>query len=183
MFCICAILWRKVAQKRSDKVSFLAVSLYLCLFGFFVFCFCCVYMDVMGWWKCCPFFQEWYHSYVKGCFFLEDDGSISSLQYQLHIPQTTNIYLTIQPLSLSHRPGTAVVSYYTQAIRDIRGQKQENTSGSGRFSHLLKHSGFEPRPLRTSHSHILISCCISAPSLHHSFLWPTILLHFCDSVA
>ncbi|GLD49699.1 EF-hand calcium-binding domain-containing protein 7 [Lates japonicus] len=40
----------------------------------------------------------------KGCFFLEDDGSISSLQYQLHIPQTTNVYLTIQPLSLSHRP-------------------------------------------------------------------------------
>ncbi|KAM9358284.1 EF-hand calcium-binding domain-containing protein 7 [Symphorus nematophorus] len=48
--------------------------------------------------------QEWHHSYVKGCFFLEDDGSISSLQYQLHIPQTTNVYLTIQPLSLSHRP-------------------------------------------------------------------------------
>ncbi|XP_023250273.1 EF-hand calcium-binding domain-containing protein 7 isoform X1 [Seriola lalandi dorsalis] len=51
-------------------------------------------------------FQEWYHSKMKGCFFLEDDGSISSLQYQLHVPQTTNIYLTIQPfsLSLSHRP-------------------------------------------------------------------------------
>uniref|UniRef100_A0A3Q3VL63 EF-hand calcium-binding domain-containing protein 7 n=1 Tax=Mola mola TaxID=94237 RepID=A0A3Q3VL63_MOLML len=48
--------------------------------------------------------QEWYHSCVKGCFFLEDDGSISCLQYQLHIPQTTNVYLTIQPLSLSHRP-------------------------------------------------------------------------------
>uniref|UniRef100_A0A671W7D3 EF-hand calcium-binding domain-containing protein 7 n=1 Tax=Sparus aurata TaxID=8175 RepID=A0A671W7D3_SPAAU len=50
--------------------------------------------------------QEWHHSDVKGCFFLEDDGSISSLQYQLHIPQTTNVYLTILPLSLSHRPGT-----------------------------------------------------------------------------
>ncbi|XP_030290271.1 EF-hand calcium-binding domain-containing protein 7 [Sparus aurata] len=48
--------------------------------------------------------QEWHHSDVKGCFFLEDDGSISSLQYQLHIPQTTNVYLTILPLSLSHRP-------------------------------------------------------------------------------
>ncbi|KAM8746451.1 EF-hand calcium-binding domain-containing protein 7 [Acanthopagrus schlegelii] len=48
--------------------------------------------------------QEWQHSDVKGCFFLEDDGSISSLQYQLHIPQTTNVYLTIQPLILSHRP-------------------------------------------------------------------------------
>ncbi|XP_071342258.1 EF-hand calcium-binding domain-containing protein 7 [Trachinotus anak] len=48
--------------------------------------------------------QEWHHSCMKGCFFLEDDGSISSLQYQLHVPQTTNVYLTIQPLSLSHRP-------------------------------------------------------------------------------
>ncbi|XP_063748020.1 EF-hand calcium-binding domain-containing protein 7 isoform X2 [Eleginops maclovinus] len=46
--------------------------------------------------------QDWHHSYMKGCFFLEDDGSISSLQYQLHVPQTTNVYLTIQPLSLSH---------------------------------------------------------------------------------
>ncbi|XP_044056150.1 EF-hand calcium-binding domain-containing protein 7 [Siniperca chuatsi] len=48
--------------------------------------------------------QEWHQSYVKGCFFLEDDGSISSLQYQLHIPQTSNVYLTIQPLNLSNRP-------------------------------------------------------------------------------
>ncbi|KAG7242345.1 hypothetical protein INR49_024021 [Caranx melampygus] len=47
--------------------------------------------------------QEWHHSHMKGCFFLEEDGSISSLQYQLHVPQTTNVYLTIQPLSLSHR--------------------------------------------------------------------------------
>ncbi|XP_045906685.1 EF-hand calcium-binding domain-containing protein 7 isoform X2 [Micropterus dolomieu] len=48
--------------------------------------------------------QEWHHSNVKGCFFLEDDGSISSLQYQLHVPQRANVYVTIQPLSLSHRP-------------------------------------------------------------------------------
>ncbi|KAI9517550.1 hypothetical protein NQZ68_004770 [Dissostichus eleginoides] len=46
--------------------------------------------------------QDWHHSYMKGCFLLEDDGSISSLQYQLHLPQTTTVYLTIQPLSLSH---------------------------------------------------------------------------------
>ncbi|XP_074524761.1 EF-hand calcium-binding domain-containing protein 7 [Halichoeres trimaculatus] len=48
--------------------------------------------------------QEWHQSSVKGCFFLEDDGSVSSLQYQLHISQTTYAYLTIQPLSLSSRP-------------------------------------------------------------------------------
>ncbi|XP_039984322.1 EF-hand calcium-binding domain-containing protein 7 isoform X2 [Xiphias gladius] len=51
-----------------------------------------------------PGLQEWHHTYMKGCLFLEDDGSISSLQYQLHLPQKTNVYLTIQPLSLSHGP-------------------------------------------------------------------------------
>ncbi|KAM4548216.1 EF-hand calcium-binding domain-containing protein 7 [Odontesthes bonariensis] len=51
-----------------------------------------------------PGLQEWQHSSMKGCFFVEDDGSISSLQYQLHVSQTTDVYLTVQPLSLSHRP-------------------------------------------------------------------------------
>ncbi|XP_041647497.1 EF-hand calcium-binding domain-containing protein 7 [Cheilinus undulatus] len=48
--------------------------------------------------------QEWHRTFVRGCFFLEDDGSISSLQYQLHIPQTTTVCLTMQPLILSNRP-------------------------------------------------------------------------------
>ncbi|XP_047231743.1 EF-hand calcium-binding domain-containing protein 7 isoform X1 [Girardinichthys multiradiatus] len=51
-----------------------------------------------------PGLQEWHHSYMKGCFFVEDNGSISSLQYHLHLSETTSVYLTIQPLSLSHRP-------------------------------------------------------------------------------
>ncbi|XP_068599167.1 EF-hand calcium-binding domain-containing protein 7 [Brachionichthys hirsutus] len=51
-----------------------------------------------------PGLQAWLRTFVRGCFFLEDDGSFGSLQYQLHIPQTTNVYLTIQPLSLSGRP-------------------------------------------------------------------------------
>ncbi|XP_062411600.1 EF-hand calcium-binding domain-containing protein 7 [Sardina pilchardus] len=45
--------------------------------------------------------QEWHHSHLKGCFFLEEDGTIVSLQYRLHISQTTTVYLTIQPLNLS----------------------------------------------------------------------------------
>ncbi|XP_026201419.1 EF-hand calcium-binding domain-containing protein 7-like isoform X2 [Anabas testudineus] len=48
--------------------------------------------------------QDWHHTCIKGCFFLEEDGSISSLKYQLHVPQTTKVFLTIQPLSLSHSP-------------------------------------------------------------------------------
>ncbi|KAM9386147.1 EF-hand calcium-binding domain-containing protein 7 [Pholidichthys leucotaenia] len=54
-----------------------------------------------------PGLQAWHHTYMKGSFFLEDDGSITSLQYQLHIPQTTNVFLTIQPLSLTHTPDKA----------------------------------------------------------------------------
>ncbi|XP_012733531.2 EF-hand calcium-binding domain-containing protein 7 isoform X2 [Fundulus heteroclitus] len=48
--------------------------------------------------------QDWRHGSMKGCFFVEEDESISSLQYHLHLPQATAVYLTIQPLSLSHRP-------------------------------------------------------------------------------
>ncbi|XP_063057873.1 EF-hand calcium-binding domain-containing protein 7 isoform X2 [Engraulis encrasicolus] len=45
--------------------------------------------------------QEFHHSHLKGCFFLEEDGSIVSLQYRLHVPQTTTVYITIQPLNLN----------------------------------------------------------------------------------
>ncbi|MBN3316129.1 EFCB7 protein, partial [Atractosteus spatula] len=45
--------------------------------------------------------QEWHHISSKGCFFLEEDGGIPSLQYRLHIPQTSVVYLTIKPLNLS----------------------------------------------------------------------------------
>ncbi|XP_012697695.2 EF-hand calcium-binding domain-containing protein 7 [Clupea harengus] len=45
--------------------------------------------------------QEWHHSHLKGCFFLEEDGSVVSLQYRLDIPQHTTVYLSIQPLNLS----------------------------------------------------------------------------------
>lgn len=48
--------------------------------------------------------QEWQHSFIKGCFFTELDGNISSLQYQLHLSHTTEVFLTIQPVSLSNRP-------------------------------------------------------------------------------
>ncbi|XP_015234147.1 PREDICTED: EF-hand calcium-binding domain-containing protein 7 [Cyprinodon variegatus] len=51
-----------------------------------------------------PGLQDWHRICMKGCFFVEDNGSISSLQYRLHLPQTSSIYLTIQPLNLSHRP-------------------------------------------------------------------------------
>ncbi|XP_033870276.3 EF-hand calcium-binding domain-containing protein 7 [Acipenser ruthenus] len=45
--------------------------------------------------------QDWHHTSLKGCFFLEEDGGIMSLQYRLHILQTSTVYLTIKPLNLS----------------------------------------------------------------------------------
>lgn len=54
---------------------------------------------------CVIFPKDWHHSHLKGCFFLEEDGTIVSLQYRLHISQTTTVYLTIQPLNLSQTQG------------------------------------------------------------------------------
>uniref|UniRef100_A0A3Q2XIG5 EF-hand calcium binding domain 7 n=1 Tax=Hippocampus comes TaxID=109280 RepID=A0A3Q2XIG5_HIPCM len=51
--------------------------------------------------------KQWYRSCVRGSFFLEEDGAISSLQYQLHLPQTSNVSLSIQPMSLDQRAKTS----------------------------------------------------------------------------
>uniref|UniRef100_A0A6Q2ZAC6 EF-hand calcium-binding domain-containing protein 7 n=1 Tax=Esox lucius TaxID=8010 RepID=A0A6Q2ZAC6_ESOLU len=48
--------------------------------------------------------QGLYHCCMKGCFFLEEDGGITSLQYHLTVPQTATVYLTISPLNLSQTP-------------------------------------------------------------------------------
>uniref|UniRef100_A0A8C1ZC67 EF-hand calcium binding domain 7 n=1 Tax=Cyprinus carpio TaxID=7962 RepID=A0A8C1ZC67_CYPCA len=45
--------------------------------------------------------NDWHHTLLRGCFYLEEDGTIVSLQYRLVIPETTRVYLTIQPLNLS----------------------------------------------------------------------------------
>ncbi|XP_067315911.1 EF-hand calcium-binding domain-containing protein 7 [Pseudorasbora parva] len=48
--------------------------------------------------------QDWHHTLMRGCFYLEEDGSVVSLQYRLHIPEATSVYLTIRPLNLSPIP-------------------------------------------------------------------------------
>uniref|UniRef100_A0A672LEY2 EF-hand calcium-binding domain-containing protein 7 n=1 Tax=Sinocyclocheilus grahami TaxID=75366 RepID=A0A672LEY2_SINGR len=48
--------------------------------------------------------QDWHHTLMRGCFYLEEDGTIVSLQYRLVIPETTSVYLTIWPLNLSPIP-------------------------------------------------------------------------------
>uniref|UniRef100_A0A8C7PKS0 EF-hand calcium binding domain 7 n=1 Tax=Oncorhynchus mykiss TaxID=8022 RepID=A0A8C7PKS0_ONCMY len=53
--------------------------------------------------KMFPLCQDWHHTCMKGSFFLEEDGGITSLQYRLTVPQTATVYLTIRPLNLSQR--------------------------------------------------------------------------------
>ncbi|XP_016135765.1 EF-hand calcium-binding domain-containing protein 7-like [Sinocyclocheilus grahami] len=48
--------------------------------------------------------QDWHHTLMRGCFYLEEDGTIVSLQYRLIIPETISVYLTIRPLNLSPIP-------------------------------------------------------------------------------
>ncbi|XP_051568432.1 EF-hand calcium-binding domain-containing protein 7 [Myxocyprinus asiaticus] len=48
--------------------------------------------------------QNWHHTLMRGCFYVEEDGTIVSLQYRLHIPETTSVYLTIRPCNLSLIP-------------------------------------------------------------------------------
>ncbi|XP_049572906.1 EF-hand calcium-binding domain-containing protein 7 isoform X1 [Syngnathus scovelli] len=47
--------------------------------------------------------KQWHHTFMRGCFFLDEGGTISSLQYKLHLPQTSNVTLSIQPMSLDQR--------------------------------------------------------------------------------
>ncbi|XP_077440815.1 EF-hand calcium-binding domain-containing protein 7 [Vanacampus margaritifer] len=47
--------------------------------------------------------SKWHHSCTRGCFFLEEDGTISSIQYQLHLPETSSVNLSIQPISINQR--------------------------------------------------------------------------------
>lgn len=55
------------------------------------------------------FHQDWHHTLMRGCFYLEEDGTIVSLQYRLHVPEATGVYLTIRPFNLSLIPGKYIV--------------------------------------------------------------------------
>nr|XP_020458468.1 EF-hand calcium-binding domain-containing protein 7 [Monopterus albus] len=74
--------------------------------------------------------QEWHRICMKGCFFVEDNGSISSLQYQLHVPETTRVYLTSQPLSLStrHDPSSSQMTVDTALFVTSAGETKEDST-------------------------------------------------------
>ncbi|XP_034035440.1 EF-hand calcium-binding domain-containing protein 7-like isoform X1 [Thalassophryne amazonica] len=74
--------------------------------------------------------QEWNQTNMKGCFFVEDDGSISSLQYNLHLAQRTNVYMTIQPLRLSHTPEkpSAWMTVDTALFVTSAGETKDNST-------------------------------------------------------
>ncbi|XP_077572639.1 EF-hand calcium-binding domain-containing protein 7 [Stigmatopora nigra] len=47
--------------------------------------------------------KQCHQSFMKGCFFLDGDGIINSLQYQLHLPETSNVTLSIRPMILNQK--------------------------------------------------------------------------------
>lgn len=53
---------------------------------------------------------------MRGCFYLEEDGTIVSLQYRLHVPEATGVYLTIRPFNLSPIPG----KYVVHSVKDVK---------------------------------------------------------------
>ncbi|KAJ8277911.1 hypothetical protein GJAV_G00081580 [Gymnothorax javanicus] len=73
--------------------------------------------------------QDWDHISTKGCFFLEEDGGIVSLQYCLHLPQTSTILLTIRPLNLNQedeRPSSWMV--VDTALFVVTANKMEDSN-------------------------------------------------------
>lgn len=56
---------------------------------------------------------------MRGCFYLEEDGTIVSLQYRLVIPETTSVYLTIRPLNLSLIPGKYIVHGVKDEVTEV----------------------------------------------------------------
>ncbi|CAG5863426.1 unnamed protein product [Menidia menidia] len=75
-----------------------------------------------------PGLQEWQHSNMRGCFFVENDGSISSLQYLLHVSHTTNVYLTIQPLSLRPEKPFSLMAVDTALFVMSPGETKDNST-------------------------------------------------------
>nr|XP_032826590.1 EF-hand calcium-binding domain-containing protein 7 [Petromyzon marinus]XP_032826591.1 EF-hand calcium-binding domain-containing protein 7 [Petromyzon marinus]XP_032826592.1 EF-hand calcium-binding domain-containing protein 7 [Petromyzon marinus] len=49
--------------------------------------------------------KDWKHIRSKGCFFVEEDGSLASHHYRLELTQPTSVYITVQPLDLSPEDG------------------------------------------------------------------------------
>nr|XP_057929215.1 phosphoglucomutase-1 isoform X1 [Doryrhamphus excisus] len=74
--------------------------------------------------------KQWHQCCMKGCFLLEADGTISSLHYQLHLPQTANIILSIQPTSLNHRPDkpSPWMNVDTALFVMLAGNTEENST-------------------------------------------------------
>ncbi|XP_019387110.1 PREDICTED: EF-hand calcium-binding domain-containing protein 7 [Crocodylus porosus] len=49
--------------------------------------------------------KEWQCAQSKGCFYLEEDGTIISHRYRMHLLQKSTVCITIKPLSLSQLEG------------------------------------------------------------------------------
>uniref|UniRef100_A0A8C5PPS5 EF-hand calcium-binding domain-containing protein 7 n=1 Tax=Leptobrachium leishanense TaxID=445787 RepID=A0A8C5PPS5_9ANUR len=49
--------------------------------------------------------QDWNFALSKGCFFLEENGDVTSHHYKMHVPQKTSVFIKIKPYNLSKKEG------------------------------------------------------------------------------
>ncbi|MBN3302278.1 EFCB7 protein, partial [Amia calva] len=87
--------------------------------------------------------QDWHHSSTKGCFYLEEDGEIVSLQYRLHIPRTSTVFLTIRPLNLSQAEGkSSPWMAVDTALFIVTGNERKDDSNLVSFTELRDREKF-----------------------------------------
>ncbi|KAJ8392552.1 hypothetical protein AAFF_G00074300 [Aldrovandia affinis] len=87
--------------------------------------------------------QVWHHTSTKGCFFLEEDGGIGSLQYRLNVPKTATVFLTIRPLNLNQqdeRPSSWMT--VDTALFLVTGNKTKEDSSLVCFTELRERRSF-----------------------------------------
>uniref|UniRef100_A0A671SKM6 EF-hand calcium-binding domain-containing protein 7 n=1 Tax=Sinocyclocheilus anshuiensis TaxID=1608454 RepID=A0A671SKM6_9TELE len=92
-----------------------------------------------------------------GCFYLEEDGTIVSLQYRLIIPETTSVYLTIRPLNLSPIPDKpSPWMYVDSALYVVMGNETKEDSNLVCFTELRDKERFLWRGERNAGSYLLL---------------------------
>uniref|UniRef100_A0A671SMP5 EF-hand calcium-binding domain-containing protein 7 n=1 Tax=Sinocyclocheilus anshuiensis TaxID=1608454 RepID=A0A671SMP5_9TELE len=101
--------------------------------------------------------QDWHHTLMRGCFYLEEDGTIVSLQYRLIIPETTSVYLTIRPLNLSPIPDKpSPWMYVDSALYVVMGNETKEDSNLVCFTELRDKERFLWRGERNAGSYLLL---------------------------
>ncbi|XP_043098049.1 EF-hand calcium-binding domain-containing protein 7 [Puntigrus tetrazona] len=99
--------------------------------------------------------QEWHRTLMRGCFYLEEDGTIVSLQYRLVIPETTSVCLAIRPLNLSPEKPSPWMCVDT-AVYVVTGNETKEDSNLVCFTDLRDKERFLWRGELSAGSYLLL---------------------------